>query len=352
MRKIYTFFKILPLFFGLTSSFLFTIKPLQAQQVPYFAVFRENWVLLNPAFLNHFYLEDKNRTMMINVSHREQWFGFNGGPQQSNARIENIVVGRKKALNNVPRMKWGLGMENETLGDYASSGIFANYAYLFNISNTTFISAGLSFSFSNNRYRLDPLTFKEWGKDIPSQLLENEVRWLGKADAGVFLKHKSQGRYSKIDHWYIGLSTIQMASVDVAGRGGVLDVVKKPHFNFLAGMLLGESNKGGSLGTYWEPTIWIRYLPGATYRALDLKSPISTDVSLRFFVKEKIWGGGGFGTSGNISLETGYIFYNSKKSRNWMVPKIKTGVLCNIPVLGTTFGYSVEAFMGIGLASY
>ena len=94
--------------------------------MPYFAVFRENWVLLNPAFLNHFYLEDKNRTMMINVSHREQWFGFNGGPQQSNARIENIVVGRKKALNNVPRMKWGLGMENETLGDYASSGIFAN----------------------------------------------------------------------------------------------------------------------------------------------------------------------------------------------------------------------------------
>jgi hypothetical protein len=35
-----------------------------------------------------------------------------------------------------------------------------------------------------------------------------------------------------------------------------------------------------------------------------------------------------------------------------MVPKIKTGVLCNIPVLGTTFGYSVEAFMGIGLATY
>jgi hypothetical protein len=69
-------------------------------------------------------------------------------------------------------------------------------------------------------------------------------------------------------------------------------------------------------------------------------------------VKEKIWGGGGFGTSGNISLETGYIFYNAKKSRNMMVPKIKTGVLCNIPVFGTTFGYSVEAFMGIGLASY
>jgi type IX secretion system PorP/SprF family membrane protein len=352
MRKIYTFFKILPLLFGLTGPFFFTIKPLQAQQVPYFAVFRENWVLLNPAFLNHFYLEDKNRTMMINVSHREQWFGFNGGPQQSNARIENIVVGRKKALNNVPRMKWGLGMENETLGDYASSGIFANYAYLFNISNTTFISAGLSFSFSNNRYRLDPLTFKEWGKDIPSQLLENEVRWLGKTDAGIFIKHKTQGRYSKIDHWYIGLSTIQLASLDLFSKGGGLDLVKKPHFNLLAGLMLGEPGKGGRFGTYWEPTIWIRYLPGATYQILNIKSPISTDVSVRFFVNEKIWGGGGFGTSGSVSLETGYIFNNMKKQRNILVPKIKTGILCNIPLLGTTFGYSVEAFMGIGLATY
>lgn len=328
--------------FVLILSSLWTTIETKGQQVPYYAVFRENWVLMNPAFLNHFYLEDKNRTLNINISHREQWVGFEGGPQQSNARIENIAVRKKKILVNVPSMKWGLGMENERLGASSSSGIFGNYAYFFNLNKTTFLSAGLNLSLSNQRFRLDPTTFKDWDNDLPSQLFGSEQRWYGRMDAGIFIKNKSQSKNSSINHWYVGLSTQQLSTL----------LGKKPHFNFLAGILIGDSNKGGTFGTYWEPSIWIRYLPGATYNALNFKSPISTDVSLRFFMKDKIWLGSGLGTSGNISLETGYIFHNAKNMNSMLVPKIKTGIMCNIPVLGATFGYSVEAFIGIGLATY
>ena len=80
--------------------------------------------------------------------------------------------------------------------------------------------------------------------------------------------------------------------------------------------------------------------------------PVSTDFSLRYFYMNKIWGGAGIGTSGNLMMETGYIFQNARKNRNYLSPNIKSGIICNIPMLMTTFGFSIEIFMGINLVSY
>lgn len=331
---------------------MFTFHRLSGQQLPYYAVFRENWVLLNPAFLDHFYLEDNDRTAILNCSHREQWIGFEGAPRQSSVRLENILVNKRKARLNVPRMKWGLGAENEKIGDFSRSGVLANYAYIFNLSDLTTISTGFSTTFSNNVVSLNPVTFKDWQNDVAAQSLENINSWFGKMDVGIFIKHKPKDRFSKIDNYYVGISAMQLASMDFPFESNILDRFKKPHFNFLAGLFIGEQAKGGSYSTYLEPSVWIRYLPGTTFKLFDIVMPVSTDFSLRLFVNEKIWIGSGFGTSGNLSIDTGYSFQKGRKKRNMHEPRIRMGALCNIPVLGSPIGYSVEAFIGLGLASY
>jgi hypothetical protein len=337
----------------LSLLFLFMTDHVHCQQLPYFSACRENWVLLNPAFLNHFHLEDVSRSMLINFSRRDQMLGFKGRPQQSHARFENIISGKKNGASNMPKMKWGLGLENESLGSNSSSGLFANYAYMFKLNANTFISAGLTLSFSNHSNNLNPLSFKE---EENAEVLEslNGIMQVGKADVGIFIKHKIKNRNSKIDHLYAGLSSLQISSIYFS-HIDKMGTIKKPHFNLLAGAIIGDVGKGGIIGTYWEPTIWIRYLPKATFLLLNSQNinvPISIDFSIRYFLKGKIWLGGGIGTSGNINFETGYSIYNPNKKKDWSIPKIKTGILCNLPILGTNSGYSLEAFVGIGLASY
>ena len=187
MKKTFNYRRKIFLIFFLSiiwSTFIF------CQQIPYYAVFRENWLLLNPAVLNHSHLADKNKTLMLNFSHRQQWLGFEGGPKQSNSRLENLVFGKYKNMNNIPKFKWGLGFENEKLGAFSSSGFFVNYAYILNLNLNTIVSAGINVSLGNSNYRLNSSTFLDWQNDIPSQLLQNNAEWFGKVDFGVFIKQK------------------------------------------------------------------------------------------------------------------------------------------------------------------
>lgn len=349
MKKTFNYRRKIFLIFFLSiiwSTFIF------CQQIPYYAVFRENWLLLNPAVLNHSHLADKNKTLMLNFSHRQQWLGFEGGPKQSNSRLENLVFGKYKNMNNIPKFKWGLGFENEKLGAFSSSGFFVNYAYILNLNLNTIVSAGINVSLGNSNYRLNSSTFLDWQNDIPSQLLQNNAEWFGKVDFGVFIKQKLLKNNERINQWYAGASIVQLSSFELFKSNGTLNTFRKPHFNFLAGIMIGNSTYKNGFGNYWEPSIWIRYLPKSDLNFGNIKLPVSTDFSLRYFYMNKIWGGAGIGTSGNLMMETGYVFQNARKNRNYLSPNIKSGLICNIPMLMTTFGFSIEIFMGINLVSY
>ncbi len=338
---------------GVFILIIFPQFELMAQQSAYYAIFRENWVLLNPAFLDHFFLEDKERTLMVNASYRQQWIGFEDGPKQLNARLENIVVGKKGADKNIPFWKWGFGIGNEKIATFNSCGLYGNYAYLMQLNEQTHMAAGFSASIFNHRFRLDPDAFQDFEADPLAQSVQGSIRWLANLDAGVFLKHKSYNGQSGIDHWYLGMAATQVLSVNIRteSENGVLATDRKPHFNLLTGVLFGRGGRA-VVTSFWEPSVWIRYLPGTSYQTILGNSPLSADLALRFSIGDKFWSGLGFGTSGNLSIEFGYNYHNAFQRKDTQAPKVKTGMLFNAPLIGPAPGYSVELFMGVALASY
>ncbi len=331
-------------------SFLLIISSfsiINGQQSSYFSVLRENWVLLNPAFYNHLYLEENDRTTLINASHRQQWIGVVEGAQQSNARFENIIYKKNKEEYDFPKMKWGVGVENETWGSLKSTGFYFNYAYTFKLNDFTELVTGLTFNFKNIKYDLEPSSFRRFDSDPIAVNINNQIRWIGHFNSGIFINHQVNNR-SIVDSWYMGFSGGQLIRYQFGKN--IYQNTDYKQFNFIGGMTLGGRYIGKRLVSYFEPTIILRYIPNLVYsNFLSENAKISTDFSLRYFINEHFWAGTGFGTSGNFSIEAGLNIQNIKKCRCWTKPKIRTGILWNIPFVNSTQGYSIELFTSIGL---
>jgi hypothetical protein len=309
--------------FSLLLSSLF-FRHSNAQGTPYFSFPRENFVLINPSFLNHQFIEAQDRekrTYLLNISHRQQYLGVRGGPIQPNIRFENILP----IDGNKPSMKWGVGLEGEKIGDFNNVKLFGNYAYFITSSKELLISMGLTLK-AGNQY------FKASGnRDNPDYVIEGYPMssTFFNSSVGLFVK-KSGKRNSKLKNFYAGLSFLDIADIQFP-ISEVAPVTFNTEIHFLGGFSI-ELNKGYRRGNdiTLEPLLWARYVPGFSSFLIGSEKaeiPLSADFSLRLNI-ENFFLGTGIGTSGNILVELGLAGGSSTKNYNF-----RYGLMLNLPVI-------------------
>lgn len=316
----------------------------QSQQTNYIGLYPENWVLINPAILDHAQFEKKDNLFMVNSSFRQQWLGFEEGPRQTTIRIEHILTtNRDRSEQNDPIAKWGLFFSQDKLGSFVKSGISGNFAYLIELQPGLKIAGGLNVGFFNQSTNLDPDQFQNWDNDVFAQGINTQRNWVMNADAGILIR-KKVFRNRRFYDWYFGLSANQLANVGLGQvfDNGFTDIKRSPHYNLLWGCLLQPNDNYGN--AFLEPTIWIRYLPNASFISPIGSSPVSFDLSLRAHLESHFWFGGGVGTSGNANAAFGYQ-YQKLRSRT----KLKGGMMVNVPTSRRSLGHSLEIFLGASL---
>lgn len=287
----------------------FAAAYLHAQQTPLINIYRHNWALLNAAAFPRNYLEDQHLLTHIGLVTRTQTIFTEGFPQHYQVRFEHILdLGNDKATD----MKIGLFVSRDQAGAWGENRIQANYAYAFSTGRNQYFSIGGTLGFIQQRIQIDRVNWQTT-PNLPANL---NSRWLMDVNMGVFYNSRpgSGGinRYSKKHrtrstqpHYYGGISVSQIISSRLDEQAGNAFLTNlKPHYYAVAGGVFNG----------FEPTVWLRYLPGAEYSTWGFSNPLSIDLNVRKTMQQ-IWVGAGLSTNGTANAEFGVDFWVGKSSR-------------------------------------
>lgn len=276
---------------------------LQAQQAPLVNIYRHNWALLNAAAFPRNYLEDQDLRSHVGLVARTQTIFTEGFPQHYQVRFEHIPD-----LGNATDMKIGLFFSKDQAGAWGENRIQVNYAYAFSTGRNQHFSIGATLGFIQQRIQIDRVNWQTT-PHLPANL---NSRWLMDVNMGVFYnsrpvsgginRHSKKFRTQKNQpHYYAGISMSQIISRRLDGQPGNTFLTHlKPHYYGVAGGVFNG----------FEPTVWLRYLPGTEYATWGFNSPLSIDLNVRKKMQQ-LWVGAGVSTNGTANAELGFNFWTS-----------------------------------------
>lgn len=259
-----------------------------AQQLPTYTQNRENVGYLNPAALNSDYLLFQ-KNMSFGLSYRNQWTDIKNSPKTFSIHGEYFYHGG----SGVGLLSGGSLINDET-GPLSYTGAYGRFAGVLT-EDPEF--AGLSFGLHAGlvQYRLNNslLTLREQGDIL---LSESQQKLFPDVGMGVFYYQTIEKGWFDEDMFYAGLSVPQVLGLDLGFKdeNGKIQVKRIQHFFAQVGMYKYFYNKE----SFFEPTIWVKYTPGA---------PIDADFHLRYQMKNLFWVGAGGSLTGNGHFETGFL---------------------------------------------
>jgi type IX secretion system PorP/SprF family membrane protein len=294
---------------------------LHAQQTPLFAVYRDQWALLNPAALSNNYLLN-NRSMSLSATWHVQWWNLPHSPRTQALAWEAVADERNSVF--------GAHVLNDQTGELGQTGVYARYAYRLKMGRRTTKALVIGLNVGAVQYRADLA-----GIDFPDpSTAPTERPRVLRPDVGVGVF------YHHADRWYAGLSVPQAFGfrTDFTSDGDVFSVRRRAHFYAVTGGYWSTPWLGNET-SFLEPSLWLKYVPG---------SPLNVDVNVRAQVSELVWAGtglnAGFGTavSAALHLEAGLFFGDQVRLGDG---QLKTGFAFDLPLtqgLGRIFGGSGE----------
>lgn len=279
---------------------------LQAQQTPLINIYRHNWALLNAAAFPRNYLEDQDLHNHFGLAARTQTIFTEGFPQHYQLRFEHIPD-----LGNDTDMKIGGFLSKDQAGAWEENRVQFNYAYAFPTGRNQHFSIGGTLGFIQQRVQIDRVNWQTT-PNLPANL---NSRWLMDVNMGVFYNSRptSRGidRYAKKHrtrstqpHYYAGISVSQAIRGRLGEQAGNAFLTNlKPHYYAVAGGVFNG----------FEPTVWLRYLPGTEYSTWGFSNPLSIDLNVRKKIQQ-VWVGAGISTNGTANAEFGVDFWLGKSS--------------------------------------
>lgn len=313
---------------------VFCTSLLPAQQLGVYSIYRDNFQLINPAAMNHFYItSDGNpHNIMFNVALRQQWIGVEGAPRSFNARFE-------QAPSNVS-MKYGLFFSYDEVFANSNLGLYGNYAYFINLirpsKEVRQLVFGLNAGLVQQRFDLDLIRF-----DQPEALLSDNRVY---ADFALGMFFFSRNAYDT--RIYAGVSTLQAFSINLIDTlsQSVFAEDRVQHIYALAGGVFPLNNE-----SLLEPSVWVRYTPNTSYASLVAGGfPFSIDANIRYQLVESrvgisrkrlgFWVGAGASTTRELKVELGGLQIVPGKYATY-----KVGIAYNFYLPGRiTLGPTVE----------
>lgn len=237
-----------------------------AQQLPQFTQYMYNTISINPAYAG------SRDALSIVALNRNQWAGFDGGPQTMTMSIHSPLRNDKVGL--------GLSFVKDELGYEDFTSIYADFSYTIQATEKMEISFGLKGGATN--YKLDDDLFGISDNPTFGQLQEllnvtsdpyfNEKlnTWNMNIGAGV-LFHTNK--------WYVGLSTPRIINHD-NNSSDLYESLDRVHYYLTGGYVfdLSQSIK-------FKPAFLVKHVKGAA---------LSTDVTANFLFNEKFWLGASY----------------------------------------------------------
>ena len=296
---------------------------LQAQQLPNFTIYRDQWNVINPAALsNNYIINEMNYT--VGGSYRRNWLNVQDAPQTQILNFEMVWEDRSSVF--------GAHVINDKTGKLGQTGFYGNYAYILDMGGRTdrALVIGLGAGLVQYGAKLSEIDFPDLSNrpSIDDNLLFPDF------SLGAFFYEE--------DRYYLGVSIPQVFGLDTrfTAENGRYDVKRLPHV-YGGGGYYFDSFLGNST-SFLEVSSWLRYVPNA---------PLSIDVNGRLQISELYWAGIGLGgaigqqKSMSVRAETGFVFGEQVRIENG---QFKLGIAYDQPLispLGRYFGGAFEVHL-------
>ncbi len=229
-----------------------------AQQLPQFTQYMYNTIAVNPA-----YAGSRGALSIVGLN-RNQWAGFDGGPQTQTLSIHSPLRNEKIGL--------GLSLINDKSGFENFTYVYADFSYTIKASEDLKISFGLKGGMTYYKLAEELYNLTEVNQD--SYFDERLNRWNSNFGAGV-LVHS--------DKWYFGLSLPKLINHDLNNLTDYA-ALETVHYYGIGGYVF-DLSKSLKL----KPSFMLKYTKGAA---------LSTDLTANLLFDEKFWLGGSYRING------------------------------------------------------
>jgi len=229
-----------------------------AQQMPQFTQYMYNTIAINPAYAG------SREVLSIVALGRNQWTGFDGGPQTQTLSINSPLRNEKIGL--------GLSLINDTAGYENFTYVYADFSYTINLGDRTKLAFGVDAGATSYKLSDELYNGVEIGQD--PYFDERLDRWNPNFGAGILLHS---------DRWFAGFSIPRLINNDTNNQTEYA-ALERVHYYVIGGYVfdLGKSVK-------FKPSILAKYTDNA---------PISTDFTANFLFNEKLWLGASYRANG------------------------------------------------------
>ena len=228
-----------------------------AQQLPQFTQYMYNTIAVNPA-----YAGSRGALSIVGLN-RNQWAGFDGGPQTQTLSIHSPLRNEKVGL--------GLSMINDKTGYENLTYIYGDFSYTIQGNDNFKISFGLKAGLTTYKLASELYNSAVNGND---QYFNDRLDRINPNFGAGILLHS--------ERWYLGLSIPKLLSNDLNNSEyAALEVV---HYYGIGGYVF-DLNKNLKL----KPSFMLKYTKGAA---------LSTDLTANLLFDEKFWLGGSYRING------------------------------------------------------
>ncbi|NOR29236.1 MAG: type IX secretion system membrane protein PorP/SprF [Lutibacter sp.] len=238
--------------------FILGFENSNAQQLPQFTQYMYNTIAINPAYAG------SREVLSIVGLNRNQWGGFDGGPQTQTLSIHSPLRNEKVGL--------GLSLINDKSGFENFTYVYADFSYTIKATEDLKISFGLKGGMTYYKLSEELYNLTEVNQD--PYFDEKLNRWNSNFGAGI-LVHSNK--------WYLGLSVPKLINHDL-NNDTEFAALETVHYYGIGGYVF-DLNRNLKL----KPSFMVKYTKGA---------PFSTDLTANFLFDEKFWLGGSYRING------------------------------------------------------
>lgn len=257
-----------------------------AQQLPQFTQYMYNTIAINPAYAG------SRDVLSIVGLNRNQWAGFDGGPETQTLSIHSPLRNEKVGL--------GLSLINDKTGFENFTYAYVDFSYTIKANEKVEISFGLKGGMTY--YKLAEELYNSTEVNQDPYFDERLNRWNSNFGAGILI-HSNK--------WYLGLSVPKVINHDLNNETDYA-ALEAVHYYTIGGYVF-DLNKNLKL----KPSFMVKYTKGAA---------LSTDVSASLLFDEKFWLGGSYRMNGEQAALGALVdFQVSEQFRVGYTYEIPTG---------------------------
>jgi len=230
----------------------------KAQQMPQFTQYMYNTIAINPAYAG------SREVLSIVAMGRNQWTGFNGGPQTQTLSIHSPLRNEKIGL--------GLSLINDKAGYEDFTYVYGNFSYTIDLGERTKLAFGIDAGATS--YKISDELYNGVVTGNDPYFNERLDRWNPNFGAGL-LFHS--------DKWFAGFSIPRMINNDGKSESEYKSL-EQIHYFLIAGYVFDLSKS-----VKFKPSILAKYTDDA---------PASIDFTANFLFNEKFWLGASYRSNG------------------------------------------------------